>query len=71
MSFWLMCVGPDRDVDAAGTFIKKAFQSRILHRERRLFVHFTTATDTKNIQVIIDSVVDQIVLSNMKQASLV
>lgn len=63
--------GPDYDVEAASTFIKKAFMSRILHRERRVFAHFTTATDTKNIQVIIDSVVDQIVLSNMKQASLV
>lgn len=43
--------GPDRDADAAGTFIKTEFLERNLNKSKIVFPHFTTATDTSNIKV--------------------
>ena len=52
--------GPDHDVSAAKEFIKGQF---LMHntKERIVYTHFTTATDTNNIKVVFQVVLDTIV----------
>ncbi len=43
--------GPDRDVDSAARFIQSEFMERNLNKQKMIYPHFTTATDTSNIKV--------------------
>ena len=62
--------GPDKDVDAAGKFIKQQFESRNMNRGKIIYVHFTTATDTGNIQVVFKVVLETIIRENLEAAQL-
>ena len=57
--------GPDHDVSAAKEFIKNQFLMRNI-KERIVSSHFTTATDTSNIKVIFQVVLDKIFVQNFK-----
>ena len=52
--------GPDHDVSAAKEFIKDQFLARNT-KQRIIYPHFTTATDTYNMKVIFKVVLDTIV----------
>ena len=52
--------GPDHDISAAKEFIKSQFLMRNI-KERIIYTHFTTATDTSNISVVFKVVLDTII----------
>lgn len=62
--------GPDCDVDRAARFIQHLFQMQNRHQGKVIYPHFTTATDTSNIQVVFQVVMDTIVRENLEAASL-
>ncbi|KAJ8037941.1 Guanine nucleotide-binding protein G(o) subunit alpha [Holothuria leucospilota] len=65
--------GPDYDVDAAASFIQGLFElcdERMNVRGSPIFTHFTTATDTSNIQVVFEGVVESIIRSNIRRIDL-
>jgi GTPase SAR1 family protein len=68
--FFPQYTGPDKDVDAAGKFIKQQFESRNMNRGKIIYVHFTTATDTGNIQVVFKVVLETIIRENLEAAQL-
>ena len=53
--------GPDHDVSAAKKFIKGLFLARNIKSGRAVYPHFTTATDTSNIKVVFDDILDTII----------
>ena len=60
--------GPDHDVSAAKEFIKENFLARNLIKGRSIYVHCTTATDTNNIKVVFEVVLDVVTRLNFKTA---
>lgn len=62
--------GPDRDVDAAARFIQTEFMNRNLNKSKMIYPHFTTATDTSNIKVVMKVVLDTIIRENLEAANL-
>ena len=65
---WL--VGDDRDVDSAAKFIQEQFQARNMNKDKLIYPHFTTATDTSNIQVVFKVVLETIIRENLQAANL-
>eukprot|EP00064_Thunnus_orientalis_P000205 superscaffoldBa00000009_g205 len=62
--------GPDGDVDAAAHFITAMFSACNSRPDHPVFHHFTTATDTTNIQVVFQMVIDQIIKENLAAVQL-
>ncbi|KAM3863655.1 guanine nucleotide-binding protein G(o) subunit alpha-like [Diretmus argenteus] len=62
--------GADGDVDAAARHITAMFVACNSSPDRPVYHHFTTATDTTNIQVVFQVVVDQIVRENLASVPL-
>ena len=57
--------GADRDVDAAARHVAAMFVACSGRRGAPVFHHFTTATDTANIQVVFQVAVDQIIKGSL------
>ena len=57
--------GPDHDVSAAKEFISSQFLARNLDRNKIIYPHFTTATDTSNIKVVFKVVLEKIISERM------
>ncbi|KAM9769319.1 guanine nucleotide binding protein (G protein) alpha v1 [Menidia menidia] len=62
--------GADCDVDSAARFLAGAFVSLNKAPERLVYHHFTTATDTSNVQVVFQVVMDTIIKENLEAVSL-
>lgn len=62
--------GADCDVDAAARFIAATFVSLNKTPSKLIYHHFTTATDTSNIQVVFQVVMDTIIKENLEAVSL-
>ena len=62
--------GADGDVDAAAHHITGMFSSCNDCPDKPVYHHFTTATDTANIQVVFDMVIDQIIRENLEAVQL-
>nr|CAD7588225.1 unnamed protein product [Timema genevievae] len=62
--------GPDYDVDRGALFIQHKFALRNRNSSKALYPHFTTATDTSNIQVVFQAVMDTVVRDNLHQVTL-
>lgn len=62
--------GPDYDVDSGALFAQHKFQAQNKHPGKVIYPHFTTATDTSNVQVVFQVVMDTIVRENLKTATL-
>uniref|UniRef100_A0A4W4FPP9 Guanine nucleotide binding protein (G protein) alpha v1 n=2 Tax=Electrophorus electricus TaxID=8005 RepID=A0A4W4FPP9_ELEEL len=62
--------GADCDVDAAARFIAAMFVSQNTAPGKLIFHHFTTATDTSNVQVVFQVVMDTIIKENLEAISL-
>ena len=60
--------GPDHDVSAAKEFISSQFLARNI-KERIIYTHFTTATDTYNIKVVFKVVLDTIIQQSFKSVN--
>jgi len=65
-----MYTGPDHNVEAAGAFIQGEFTSRNHNRKKMVYPHFTTATDTSMVQVVLNVVLDTIIMENLERASI-
>ena len=59
--------GPDHGVSAAKEFILNQFLARNLGRNKIIYPHFTTATDTSNIKVVFKVVLETIIREKMKE----
>ncbi|KAG7223800.1 hypothetical protein INR49_026483 [Caranx melampygus] len=59
-------VGADCDVDSAARFIAATFVSFNTTPSKLIYHHFTTATDTSNIQVVFQVVMDMIIKENLE-----
>lgn len=62
--------GPDHNVEAAGSFIQGEFTARNHNRKKMVYPHFTTATDTSMVQVVLNVVLDTIIMENLERTSL-
>ncbi|XP_064595702.1 guanine nucleotide-binding protein G(o) subunit alpha-like [Liolophura sinensis] len=62
--------GPDSDVDAAARYIQHLFMMQNNNPSKVIYPHFTTATDTSNIQVVFQVVMHSIVRENLKSSAL-
>ncbi|XP_028978088.2 guanine nucleotide binding protein (G protein) alpha v1 [Esox lucius] len=62
--------GADCDVDTAARYIAGVFVSLNATPSKLIYHHFTTATDTSNIQVVFQVVMDTIVKENLEAVSL-
>ena len=61
----LLLSGPDYDVDTGAMYIQHLYLSKVTHKGRVVYPHFTNATDTRNIQVVFRVVMDTIVRENL------
>ncbi|KAG1945929.1 guanine nucleotide-binding protein G(t) subunit alpha-2 [Pimephales promelas] len=62
--------GADCDVDAGARFIATMFVSLNATPSKLIYHHFTTATDTSNVQVVFQVVMDTIIKENLEAVSL-
>nr|CFW94221.1 Eka-Go1 protein [Euperipatoides kanangrensis] len=62
--------GPDQNVDSAAIFVQHKFLALNRSPAKVIYPHFTTATDTGNIQVVFEVVMDTIIRENLEKASL-
>ncbi|GCB61458.1 hypothetical protein scyTo_0012917 [Scyliorhinus torazame] len=62
--------GADSDVDSAARHIANQFLSLNRSRTKLIYHHFTTATDTSNVQVVFQVVMDTIIKENLQAVSL-
>ncbi|XP_003972082.1 guanine nucleotide binding protein (G protein) alpha v1 [Takifugu rubripes] len=62
--------GADCDVDSAAHFMASTFVSLNATPSKLIYHHFTTATDTSNIQVVFQVVMDTIIKENLEAVSL-
>ncbi|XP_048467015.1 guanine nucleotide binding protein (G protein) alpha v1 [Rhincodon typus] len=62
--------GADCDVDSAARFVAGQFLSLNRNPAKLIYHHFTTATDTSNIQVVFQVVMDTIIKENLQAVSL-
>ncbi|XP_072015798.1 guanine nucleotide-binding protein G(o) subunit alpha-like [Amphiura filiformis] len=62
--------GADRDVEAAANFVREKFQMQNRNPRKVIYPHFTTATDTSNVEVVFQVIVNTIVRENLERADL-
>uniref|UniRef100_A0A668VUX4 Guanine nucleotide binding protein (G protein) alpha v1 n=1 Tax=Oreochromis aureus TaxID=47969 RepID=A0A668VUX4_OREAU len=62
--------GADCDVDSAARFIATTFISLNKTPSKLIYHHFTTATDTSNIQIVFQVVMETIIKENLEAVSL-
>ncbi|MBN3300615.1 GNAO protein, partial [Amia calva] len=62
--------GPDFDVDSAARYIAGMFLSLNKTPSKLIYHHFTTATDTSNVQIVFQVVMDTIIKENLEAVSL-
>lgn len=61
--------GPDYDVDSGALFIQHRFQRENRDPGKAVYPHFTTATDTSNVQAVFQAAVDAVVRGNLETAA--
>ena len=67
-NYWIMFIGvlgADRDVESSALFIQTLFVSQNRQSSKVVYPHFTTATNTTNIQVVFEVLVDTILKENL------
>ena len=62
--------GPAYNTDSAAHFIQTMFLHQIHNQTKVVYPHFTTATDTSNIQVVFQVVMDTIIKDNIAAVQL-
>ena len=61
--FFPKYTGPDHDVPAAQQFILDQFLDRNSQKDRLVYSHYTTTTDTNNIRIVFKVVLEMIIQS--------
>ena len=67
----LFHTGPPRDAEKAKEFIKEMFLSVNPDEKKHIFPHFTTATDTENIQRVFEAVKTTVLEENLRDYNLI
>ncbi|EDW47600.1 GM21410, partial [Drosophila sechellia] len=62
--------GPKQDANAAREYVLRMFESISLDTQKKIYSHFTCATDTENIRFVFVAVKDTILQSNLKESNL-
>ncbi|XP_022102416.1 guanine nucleotide-binding protein G(o) subunit alpha-like [Acanthaster planci] len=62
--------GPDYDVETACRFLRRRFQDANHNPKKHIYPHFTTATDTTNVEVVFQIVMETIIRENLKTAGM-
>ncbi|KAK6187161.1 hypothetical protein SNE40_005247 [Patella caerulea] len=62
--------GADHDVDSAARYVQHLFMMQNNNPSKVIYPHFTTATDTSNIQVVFQVVMDSVLRDNIKAVSI-
>ena len=65
-----MSAGPEYDIDAAAKYIQRRFQQCNHSPKKEVYPHFTTATDTSNMEVVFQVVTNTIVKDNLETVGL-
>lgn len=65
-----LCTGPDKDVDRGALFIQHKFVLRNADSRKVLFPHFITATDTANVRVVFQAVMEMVISENLGRVTL-
>ena len=68
--FFPQYTGPEHDVSAAKEFILSQVLARNLDRNRTIYPHFTTATDTSNVKLVFKVVLEKIASERVAETSL-
>lgn len=68
--------GPKQDIQEAKNFLATLYQTAFYDSDnvsdnRKLYIHFTCATDTENIRIIYDNLKDTVLGANMDELNLV
>lgn len=57
--------------EEAGSYIKSQFEQLNRNKDKKeVYSHFTNATDTKNVQFVLDAVTDVIIKNNLADCGL-
>lgn len=62
--------GPDKNIDQAALFIQTKFLQRNHNARRVICPHFTTATDTANVQTVFQVVMETVIKENLGNVTL-
>ncbi|KAG4066614.1 hypothetical protein HA402_007250 [Bradysia odoriphaga] len=62
--------GPDKNIDEAALFIQNKFLQRNHNARKVICPHFTTATDTANIQTVFQVVMETVIKENLGNVTL-
>ena len=57
-------------MDSAAHFVQFLYLQQVRHQGKVVYPHFTTATDTTNIQVVFQVVMDTVIKENLNAAQL-
>lgn len=68
--FLLFYAGPDKNIDEAALFIQNKFLQRNHNARKVICPHFTTATDTANIQTVFQVVMETVIKENLGNVTL-
>ena len=68
--FFPQYTGPDHNVPAAQEFIRDQFLGCNLRKDRLVYPHYTTATDTNNIKIVFKVVLETITHNELEDANL-
>ena len=68
--FFPQYTGPEHDVSAAKEFILSQVLARNLDRNRTIYPHFTTATDTSNVKLVFKMVLEKIASERVAKTGL-
>lgn len=69
-AFFADYTGPERNVDQAALFIQRKFLQRNHNARRVICPHFTTATDTANVQTVFQVVMETVIKDNLGHVTL-
>ncbi len=64
-------LGPKCQPAEAAEFIKSMFLSVNENEDKRIFPHFTTATDTENIERVFEAVKTKVLEDNLRDYNLI
>nr|AAA28060.1 G protein alpha subunit [Caenorhabditis elegans] len=62
--------GPSQDLNAAVAFVEKKYRSMAENKEKNIYCHHTCATDTQQVQYVLDAVLDTILSTKLKGCGL-
>ncbi len=63
--FWLLLLAGPQSYDACAAYIEEQFEALNDNPEKTVYTHQTCATDTNQVQFVLDSCIDMIIQQNL------